>query len=1033
MFSLALVSVASLLSLEPAVSSSPASAASLARLDSIAFDPGAFLDLSIGGPMPRDFLVLDTKGLQLVSRSTDGDGAFYIFEDPADPSSHATFLLTEGRVTGTIDAPGGFRTFLTSVEAGFSRLDYYQADLDLPCGCEARHLTVNPDGFGGGVAGGPCDNGLKVDVLVVYTQAAVNQAGSANALLDSINWGISDSNAIYAGSGIALQARLVGTALMSGYTENADMGVDLDRLTNPSDGFMDNVHALRDSTRADLVALVRADGGGACGVAWLLGSNSSAEDEDGFSVTALGCFSNRTFTHEMGHNMGCCHAPGDGGGCTSGGVFSYSTGHRFFGTDGLEYRTVMAYAPGTRIPRFSSPWITWSGTATGIAGQRDNARTINETKLAFGNFRCSADGVGNCGTTGENCYSTHAAPGCGVISCCEAVCAQDSYCCLTQWDALCVEAAIELCTTCGESAAGSCFEAHSSPSCANGDCCAIVCAIDPFCCNSQWDSICVNGANVNCPTCGDPETGSCYVGKEDPYCNNGACCQTVCALDPFCCNQQWDSICAATAIQACPGCGNPTAGTCYSAHATPFCEDQTCCQTICASDPFCCNTEWDFICAGSAVNSCAGCGNPTGASCLEVHATPYCQDATCCNTVCDLDSFCCSAQWDAICVNSALANCVQTCGGSLAGSCCVAHGNTHCDDAACCAAVCAVDASCCTTQWDAQCASAAASLCSTCPPANDTCDGATPLGVVTNYSYSTERATGATPACTNGGSSFVYNDIWFAYTPNAYGTCTVSTCGGADYDTKIAVFSGTCGALNLVACNDDACNPRSSLTFETLCGYKYYLCIGGFAAPSRGSGYLTISQTGSCVPPNDSCGAAVSIEPGTVPISNLGATGMVVSPACADPHREVWFRYRPESTGPCALSTCNQANFDTVIAVFRGGCGAAGLVEVACNDDSSGCALTSVVTFNALCNEEYLIAVGSYIQAGPGSGLLTLTQLGPNCCVGDLNSDGLVNAADLTTLLSAWGGSNPVADLNGDGLVNALDIAALLGNWGSCD
>lgn len=47
----------------------------------------------------------------------------------------------------------------------------------------------------------------------------------------------------------------------------------------------------------------------------------------------------------------------------------------------------------------------------------------------------------------------------------------------------------------------------------------------------------------------------------------------------------------------------------------------------------------------------------------------------------------------------------------------------------------------------------------------------------------------------------------------------------------------------------------------------------------------------------------------------------------------------------------------------------------------------------------------------------------------DLNGDGLVNAADLSILLSAWGTSGP-ADLNGDGQVNGPDVSILLNNWG---
>ncbi len=54
--------------------------------------------------------------------------------------------------------------------------------------------------------------------------------------------------------------------------------------------------------------------------------------------------------------------------------------------------------------------------------------------------------------------------------------------------------------------------------------------------------------------------------------------------------------------------------------------------------------------------------------------------------------------------------------------------------------------------------------------------------------------------------------------------------------------------------------------------------------------------------------------------------------------------------------------------------------------------------------------------------------------LGDLNGDGVVNAADLAILLGAWGPclqcSACPADLDGDCAVSAADLAILLGNWG---
>ena len=53
-------------------------------------------------------------------------------------------------------------------------------------------------------------------------------------------------------------------------------------------------------------------------------------------------------------------------------------------------------------------------------------------------------------------------------------------------------------------------------------------------------------------------------------------------------------------------------------------------------------------------------------------------------------------------------------------------------------------------------------------------------------------------------------------------------------------------------------------------------------------------------------------------------------------------------------------------------------------------------------------------------------------CPADLNGDLLVDAADMTVLLGAFGSANAAADLNGDGQVNAPDLTALLSAWGNC-
>jgi hypothetical protein len=54
--------------------------------------------------------------------------------------------------------------------------------------------------------------------------------------------------------------------------------------------------------------------------------------------------------------------------------------------------------------------------------------------------------------------------------------------------------------------------------------------------------------------------------------------------------------------------------------------------------------------------------------------------------------------------------------------------------------------------------------------------------------------------------------------------------------------------------------------------------------------------------------------------------------------------------------------------------------------------------------------------------------------VGDLDGNGVVNSADLTAILGAWGpcpGPCP-ADINGDGVVDPVDLTAVLSGFGEC-
>ena len=188
-------------------------------------------------------------------------------------------------------------------------------------------------------------------------------------------------------------------------------------------------------------------------------------------------------------------------------------------------------------------------------------------------------------------------------------------------------------------------------------------------------------------------------------------------------------------------------------------------------------------------------------------------------------------------------------------------------------------------------------------------------------------------------------------------------------------------------------------------------------------------------PINDSCTEALLVEDGLHEFSTFYAStdGPTDSPAeCGEFERrsvlDIWFEYVSGVTGSVTASLCDLADFDTRLEVRSEGCGG-GLI--ACNDDGEGCeGYTSSVSFAAQCGGRYSIRIGGYGDSR-GEGLLELSSAG-DCCLGDLDGDGVVAGADLAAFLALWGSSDPSVDFDGDGIVGGSDLATILAAWGEC-
>lgn len=277
--------------------------------------------------------------------------------------------------------------------------------------------------------------------------------------------------------------------------------------------------------------------------------------------------------------------------------------------------------------------------------------------------------------------------------------------------ALALIASILFTTTPAALAGGDCCSPNIGPGCSDDECEAQVCAVDPFCCQDTWDSLCADMAQANCDAC-DVGQGDCCVATGFPGCNDPACQAIVCLVDPFCCSVTWDQECAAAANLLCLTCLGPNSDCC-SNHATPGCDDDECEATVCAVDPFCCDSAWDSTCASEAELACEVCGGsgslPAGACCLEAGGCEVLTSVACARPQVGGTFQGVGTSCDA-CI-------VPTCPGS--GDCCTPTGTPGCADSDCCELICSTDEFCCSVAWDDDCAAQAVAQCPACAEPGD--------------------------------------------------------------------------------------------------------------------------------------------------------------------------------------------------------------------------------------------------------------------------------------------------------------------------
>lgn len=249
----------------------------------------------------------------------------------------------------------------------------------------------------------------------------------------------------------------------------------------------------------------------------------------------------------------------------------------------------------------------------------------------------------------------------------------------------------------------------------------------------------------------------------------------------------------------------------------------------------------------------------------------------------------------------------------------------------------------------AACLAAALSLVSV-SLAQDTCATAIVIGAGTSGPFSNVGLTNSTtlegsPAPTCAASSFD-RDLWCAFTAPCSGTATFETCSMTTGDTVMAVYSGACGALTPLGCNDDACSLRSRVAgIAVTAGSTYYVRLDTFGTTATATNFaVTVSIAGSGNA--DECGCAGPLALGANAVATTGSTVSAPAWSCGFvAGGDTWYSYTVGGAG------CRNVTFDTIgsavdtVLEVWSSCGG---TLLGCNDDIVFPPGESSVTLNAI-------------------------------------------------------------------------------------